>query len=40
MGHEIEWPKHYATFDYRTGEARRPPTIAADPCAPATDGMA
>ena len=25
MGYEIECPKHNATFDYRTGEAKRAP---------------
>ncbi|MDE0524832.1 MAG: MocE family 2Fe-2S type ferredoxin [Boseongicola sp.] len=25
MDHEIECPKHNATFDYRTGEAKRAP---------------
>ena len=25
MGHEIECPKHNATFDYRSGKARRAP---------------
>ncbi|EPX84646.1 Rieske [2Fe-2S] domain protein, MocE subfamily [Rubellimicrobium thermophilum DSM 16684] len=25
MGHEIECPKHSGVFDYRTGEALRPP---------------
>lgn len=29
MDHEIECPKHNATFDYRTGEALRPPACSA-----------
>ncbi len=29
MGYEIECPKHNATFDYRTGEAKRAPACVA-----------
>lgn len=29
MGHEVECPKHNATFDYRTGEALRAPACVA-----------
>lgn len=29
MDYEIECPKHNATFDYRTGEARRAPACVA-----------